>query len=153
MADAGGWEIPRIVLDEWRERCVKQEEETRSWRALSKGIPVGVISGGAIVIAAADDLASVFAGGVLIVALTVTAVAVLVECIALRRKTGPDLEELEIDYMGGAGKARELEKQLAEEFKGQYKGNKWVVNTIRVVVAVQGGIVFVCALVFLFELT
>lgn len=38
-----------MISSEARELCRKQDDQMRSWKTLSKGIPAGVVSAGAIV--------------------------------------------------------------------------------------------------------
>ena len=141
-----------LVLEEAREHCRRQEEQLKSQRTLSRGIPAAVLSSGAIVLAAADDLRVAFAEAVYFLAIATAVFAVTAEAIALRWKAGPDIEELAGTIQDEDTTHPALQAKLIAALDDQHTRNKTTLWLVRLFVAIQAATALLCGIILFAEL-
>lgn len=146
MSDNNTSHVPKLVLDQWRELHRKQDEQMRSWRNATRGIPLAVVSAGSIVVAAASDLGDVYALIVLIGATALVAFTVIAELLALRWKAGTDIADLDSHAKDHKSTALALEKAIVSTSKAHYQQNKRCLSHIKIVCAYQTFLVLVSAI-------
>lgn len=130
-----------MVLDEQREQHRKQDEQMRSWKNLSRGVPLAVVSAGTVVIAAAGDFSDAYAAAVLVLACILVALTVVAEWIALYWKPGADIGALEECSKEAKSDAGALARRMAATSADHYKRNKRRLSYVKGMCSVQAAVV------------
>ena len=151
-SSTGASGVHGLVLDEARELCRRQDEQLKSQKTLSRGIPAAILASGAIVLAAAHNLEDAFAEAIYFLAIAMAVFAVIVEVIALRWKAGPDIGELAGAIEDDDTAVTALQTRLITALGDQYTHNKTTLGFVRFFVAVQAVTALLCAALLFAEL-
>ena len=147
MRDDSRMTVLGMVLGEQREQHRKQDEQLRSWKNVSRGVPLAVISAGTIVIAAAGDFSDAYASAVLVLACVLVALAVGAEWIALYWKPGADIDGLEECSKEAKSDADALARRMAATSADHHKRNKKRLSCVKGMCGVQAAVVVASAAV------
>ncbi len=141
-----------MILSEARELCRKQDDQLRSWKLLSKGIAAGVVSAGAIVIAAAGRLGDTYAAVTFLLLLILVVLAALVEVLCRKWVPGPKMKMLKKYYEDGVDQGQDLEEELFKSLIDQYETNRERLFYVKLIVAVQAAATLAFAGIVLWQL-
>jgi len=135
-----------MVLDELREQHRKQDEQLRSWKNVSRGMPLAVISAGTIVIAAAGDFGELYASVILISACLLVAMTVAAEVFARSWSPGADIDGLEGCSTEAKSDADALARRMVATSTDHYRQNRKRLSNVKGSCVVQAVMVVASAI-------
>ena len=145
MPDDRRMTVSRMILNEQRELHRKQDDQLRSWKNVSRGMPLAVISAGTIVIAAAGDFSDAYAAVVLICASMLVALTLAAELFALPWRPGADIDDLEECSKEAKSDADALARRTVATSADHYKQNKRRLTNVKGVCSVQAAVALASA--------